>query len=530
MSIPYEAMHAAAAPYKPDGTIKETTTWIAIMLHSITSLKQIKDRNDFLWLKCHSKITLKTLKHEYFTRHPLEEFELKFDRKFPPEDMQVGYLAKQNPVKDSEVVVLRAFEESHIEDEEEIEEDLRVAAGLHEKYNGRGATAQDAIDLDDNTSSDEADTPASTPSKKRKLEVLAEPYDQQAVNGDSADSDMATLEADGEGDGDNEGEEEPEITYLPSWDWTPFLSRLHDLPENYKANINASPWSHCETCGKYMLTKPWTLFGLGYGTLCTSCSMLQLADAADEKGVTMLKELCAEELAEKHDRAMIGPAQNMDADAPLDWARELGNIHETVGQDQAEIQYEPSDELLDEEDAANAQLHAELELTMPNAARSSKERLNHFERDQQAGDCMTNGIQSYKTATTIKVSRTPPTSALELIDNGDMDTSADEDKTHMAVERNILARAESPILGGDMEVEGIATLPAAGDQVDDASEKSFETAEEEIELKESASGSGGTVMRDGEPDRREVVDQWLARAYKEGSDSEYHGEDEEEDE
>lgn len=164
MSISYQDLHAKALPYVPEGTVKETTTWIAILLHSITSFKEINGRNDFLWLKCHSRITLRTIKHEYFTRHPLEEFHLKFHDVFPDARSQVKFFSRHNPVKNSNVVVFRAIEDINMPKELERTEAAKQKRALE----GRGHTSDDAIAIDDDSDAEPTSSDGG-PAKKRKL-------------------------------------------------------------------------------------------------------------------------------------------------------------------------------------------------------------------------------------------------------------------------------------------------------------------------------------------------------------------------
>jgi len=53
MSMPYRTLHALAAANKPDLPIKPSSTWVAILLHSVEDLDSIASEQDFLWIKCH---------------------------------------------------------------------------------------------------------------------------------------------------------------------------------------------------------------------------------------------------------------------------------------------------------------------------------------------------------------------------------------------------------------------------------------------------------------------------------------------
>jgi len=53
MSVPYEQLHALAVAHVPTLPIKPTSTWIALLLHTIEDIEDVASDNDFLWIKCH---------------------------------------------------------------------------------------------------------------------------------------------------------------------------------------------------------------------------------------------------------------------------------------------------------------------------------------------------------------------------------------------------------------------------------------------------------------------------------------------
>jgi hypothetical protein len=53
MSIPYEELHAMTVAHLPTLPIKDASTWVAIVLHTIGDIDDIENENDFLWIKCH---------------------------------------------------------------------------------------------------------------------------------------------------------------------------------------------------------------------------------------------------------------------------------------------------------------------------------------------------------------------------------------------------------------------------------------------------------------------------------------------
>ena len=51
--LPPIDIYQKAKQLKPDLPIMATSTWIAILHHDKTSLDEITDETDFLWIKCH---------------------------------------------------------------------------------------------------------------------------------------------------------------------------------------------------------------------------------------------------------------------------------------------------------------------------------------------------------------------------------------------------------------------------------------------------------------------------------------------
>ena len=115
--------------------------------------------------------------------------------------------------------------------------------------------------------------------------------------------------------------------YLKHWDWEPFLIRLRALPADNFDAVNASAWWDCADCGKQLLLKPWSCFGIGHTPLCTDCSAAQLKGLGQEGLLERMHQMRDEEKTEKTMQESIGNAQNYDSDAGINYPFELGNVH-----------------------------------------------------------------------------------------------------------------------------------------------------------------------------------------------------------
>jgi len=65
MSVPYERLHALAVAHLPTLPVKDTTTWIAILLHTIDAIEDVESDNDFLFIKCHGVSAVLSLEEQY---------------------------------------------------------------------------------------------------------------------------------------------------------------------------------------------------------------------------------------------------------------------------------------------------------------------------------------------------------------------------------------------------------------------------------------------------------------------------------
>lgn len=361
MSIPYEQLHKAALPFVPEGTIGKTSAWVAVALHTINSIKDIKNRRDFLFIKCHKvssegltelgnsntrevkhgrksslshstceklttfaqKITVRTIKHEYFIRHPLERFEIKFVNGFLPDAAQIYHLKKINPIPESNVLALRVIEEDNLGTEIEMEKEesfiQKIKAQVH---SGRGKEPTRPIELDAEIIEHELAAVAPVSGSKRKRAQLDDPDDEdlkQQVSGDSpAFPDADTPYSNAAFEEAMEGTDYEVLKVDPDA-YDAFTHRLQSASRETQILIDKSPWTTCEACGKIMHVKPWTEFGPAGKALCSTHSREQLRQQSQYDAAEELSAACREECAEKKVRMAKGVQQNLSQDTPYDW-------------------------------------------------------------------------------------------------------------------------------------------------------------------------------------------------------------------
>lgn len=63
---------------------KSTTYWVAVLKYVVQPATQVYREEDFLWIKCHGSISVKTIHEQYMAKHPEDgEIKLKLSSKVP---------------------------------------------------------------------------------------------------------------------------------------------------------------------------------------------------------------------------------------------------------------------------------------------------------------------------------------------------------------------------------------------------------------------------------------------------------------
>ncbi|KAI9710769.1 MAG: hypothetical protein M1828_002111 [Chrysothrix sp. TS-e1954] len=139
-------LHKQACKNIPDLPIRSTSTWIAIVPHTVDDVSDIKSSSDLMWVKAHENVTVETLKYQYFARHPLESFKLRMLQNFPRKTSTVRELNSKYSYRGTDrnhVLVLRAIE---LEDEVSSDNDSFADA---EEFHAQGPHAVFCGDSED---------------------------------------------------------------------------------------------------------------------------------------------------------------------------------------------------------------------------------------------------------------------------------------------------------------------------------------------------------------------------------------------
>ena len=89
---------------------KSTTYWVAVLKSIAQPATSVYGEEDFLWIKCHGSISVKTIYEQYTAKHPeVGDVKLKLGSKFPSETTPIRDLDEFNdrlvvfePLKDSD--------------------------------------------------------------------------------------------------------------------------------------------------------------------------------------------------------------------------------------------------------------------------------------------------------------------------------------------------------------------------------------------------------------------------------------------
>lgn len=98
---------------------KSTTYWVAVLkpTTTITAVDECRE-SDFLWIKCHGNISVKTIHEQYTAKHPEEgEIKLKLGSKVPSDTTLMRDLDEFNdrliafePIKGSDLLFRASVE------------------------------------------------------------------------------------------------------------------------------------------------------------------------------------------------------------------------------------------------------------------------------------------------------------------------------------------------------------------------------------------------------------------------------------
>lgn len=88
---------------------KSTTYWVAILKSVVQPESSVYREEDFLWIKCHGSISIKTIYEQYITKHPEDgDIKLKLGIKLPSGTTSIRDLDEFN----DRLIVLEAFKDS----------------------------------------------------------------------------------------------------------------------------------------------------------------------------------------------------------------------------------------------------------------------------------------------------------------------------------------------------------------------------------------------------------------------------------
>lgn len=110
-------------------------------------------RTSLIFTKPFQRITLRTIKHTYFSRHPLDDFKLKHRHEYPRLTRTVGLLRKREKT-DGNVIVLRALEPEDARYEDQVRKDSALTREIRETAPG-GSGSEKVVEGD--TAADEDD-------------------------------------------------------------------------------------------------------------------------------------------------------------------------------------------------------------------------------------------------------------------------------------------------------------------------------------------------------------------------------------